>query len=774
MNDENGRSSQVMSLNELSIDTQLYQDEIRVPSEKSMILLPRQNVAVQKNQLLLKWSNTQIDLSQRAVDQAAHVFFSEWAKAFPLYTIDRAFLDQQDQSTIEVLITFDSSSLFSNTQIRNIKMNAPLMLKSALQTVAGATSASRVWSPNSLSTTPSFGIQDTQVDVNRDLQFKINELHEKNNQLQYDLQKNKSEELRLKEMTNELLNRLEHQQRDLQQMQDMVPSDRYQQVISSNEDLTNQLHQSQQELMVCQSEVHDLTNQLSDNNQAMERLKQELNQAKQDYDRNFKQLLQENDLLQENLMKHQETEIDLQQQLQVNQTEILTLKNEMAELKIETGHEVEGIRQQNQHLQQENDDLRLVMSENQKFEEQVQTDLNDALTEIAQKETRIQQLEQENALLVQEWSIKYEQLSHEKQQLEMQLDSLNQLLVKTQNEVSRLEQQVTQQEQLVQQTTLSKQRMEQELRQEISHKENQIAQAARDQKEEVNVLVNRLDKQQELVNTLMDNQKTTQLKWQENYNRLESNYQTATETIRQLEHDLLLAKQGAKSSVRPSYEPSVVEVPIVTEPVVEPETVTEVVETVVEEVKPAALPTYSDDELDHDYEEVVLVDDEAYEYSDDDLDDDDYDHEDDYYSDDDYGYDYGDYDYSDYANYDESDDIMGYDAENLKGDVDELFDHLDEDDEIVKIKKKEYLVYEDQLTVLEERWHDLGDADPKFRAWIEPKMKGFKRFYKYLDEDVTPPKFLSRSYKMDESVWNKVQAYALISRHIKTILELEE
>ena len=114
-----------MPLEEFDIDVQLYQDETKKPDEQSVILLPVQNIAAKKNQLLLKWSNRKVKLSQSIISKAVELFLSSWENTFSLYPIERVFLDYTTREKVELLVTFDASRLYSNTQIRNIKTNAP-------------------------------------------------------------------------------------------------------------------------------------------------------------------------------------------------------------------------------------------------------------------------------------------------------------------------------------------------------------------------------------------------------------------------------------------------------------------------------------------------------------------------------------------------------------------------------------------------------------------------------------------------------------------------
>lgn len=638
-----------MSLEELVIDAQLYQGEPKKPTTNSVILLPVQNITTKKNQILLKWSNKTLNMSQKGLDQAAQIFFSEWALAFPLYPVERAFLDTTKHGNLEMLITFDASSLYSNTQIRNIKSTSPRLLKKALETTSDSIEQNELGQTSSLS-----GHYD-----------QISQVKESN------------------------FVQLEADKKDLNQKQ--------------------KLNQK-------------LENSLTGNDQFIETLQSDL-----------MKLRQENETLKDTIIHLKDIEMDYTQKNQASETEVFILKTRIADLMLEVENGVEEWRQKYQRAQFETEELRLIITENQEFE---------------------------NRELVEAWEKKYSDVVNKKEEITSQYELLVEQLQSQQQEILELSEKNIQKDYQIQQLNYEHIQQQEEYSQIIAQKEVDKDNLERTKDAEIERLSKRLSQQQTLVSQVMDSQKNNQIKWQENYSKIEQNYRIASEKVLSLEKELSQLRQANiqlqyRSEQSLASESLDVELPK---------------DVDLPQALDIKLPTYADEVVhtEVDTETVKVVEDSSVEVSDEE-----YAYEDDYDEDYDYEYDYEyayDYDYSDYDDYSEDDDVLGYDAESVMDDVDELLYESAEEDGTVKISKKEYELFKHSLDELKERWEELGDQDLKFKEWATPKMKKFKRFDKGLDSNVTPPKLFSRKYKMEESVWCEMQAYALISRHIETIL----
>ncbi|UUV98279.1 hypothetical protein [Vagococcus luciliae] len=729
-----------MPLEEFVIDVQLYQDETKKPTEQSVILLPVQNITTKKNQLLLKWSNRKQKLSQSIITKAVTLFMAEWEKTFSLYPVDRVFLDYTAHERIELLVTFDASRLYSNTQIRNIKTNAPRIFKEAMKEAYDQ-----------------LGIleQPSNSQINGTFTG-----------MDYDNYDN---------------------------TQERVPS--ISQVISTSQNRHSQDFLDDG-LLEKQQRIYELEQKIAENAQVIKSFELDLKTAQREYELKINQMSQENDSLKQKVISYQDNEIDYRQQLQIKQSEILDLKNNVNELNSSLEQGVESWKQRYQQAQYENEELRLVITENQQFEEQVQESLREATLKLKQKEDELANLIQENNLSQKESQLREQQLHSENERLQDQQDKLDRLLEERQLIIQQLTDELTHKEQEMKKLTFEHQQAVQEYQHQLNQKDKEFENINYSKNEEIKRLSQRLEKQQELVNQLMNSQELTQAKWQDNYTRLESNYRTAASRVFDLEKELAKLKQSNYSklnmqnsdfssisleneTVTPSIDLSKTpEVPIF-DPV---DMVTEENSSVESSDLEASPQIDLDDTLNQSYHYTDEDDhyDDDYDNEDDSYDDDyddDYDYEDDDY---DYDYDYEDDDYDDDYDYDYDedddydDDILGYDDETIMDDVDSILSDTEDEEGKEKVRKKEFLAFESQLDLLSERWKKLDKQDIKFKKWAEPKMKQFDRFYKKLDENIKAPKLLSRKYVMTEEVWGEIQAYGLISRHLQTILDYED
>ncbi|MGX4687393.1 hypothetical protein JNUCC83_11165 [Vagococcus sp. JNUCC 83] len=714
-----------MPLEDFVIDVQLYEDETKKPTDQSVILLPVQNITTKKNQLLLKWSNRKMKWSQSLIAKAVELFISNWEKTFSLYPIERVFLDYTAHERLELLITFDASRLYSNTQIRNIKTNAPKLLNTAMDEAYNQ-----------------YGALENQVEQ----QFSPT-----SSAMDYDRYE--------KTNTNAL------------SYSDASP-------IQSGSFRRETSFQEHQDMLDKQQRIYELEQKITENSQVIKSYEMDLQTTQREYELKISQVSQENDTLKQKIISYQDNEIDFRQQLQMKKSEILDLKNTVNELNVELEQGIESWKQKLQQTQFENEELRMVITENQQFEEQVQVSLNEATLKLKEKEAQLAQLEQENAIATREWQMKNQQLLSEQQRLQEQQDKLDKLLSERQTMVQHLSDELNQKEQELKKLVFEHQQAVQEYQHQSTKKEKEFAELNSSKNEEIQRLSQRLEKQQHLVNQLMDSQETTQSKWQDNYNRLETNYRAAASRVFDLEKELAKLKQSSYTNpaVNDRIFSSIAlendnlpEIDTPKQPIFDP------VEMVEEE-------DFNVPEID--LEETVQLEDpldQSYHYTDDeevesdytDYDDDDYSYDDDYDYDEDYSYD-DDYDYDGYdEDYDYDDDVLGYDEESVMDDVDSILSDTEDEEGKEKIRKKEYVAFESQLDELSDRWSELKNQDNVFKKWAEPKMKKFDRFYKKLDDNVKAPKFLSRSYVMTEEVWGEIQAYALISRHLKTILDYE-
>ncbi|MGX6971333.1 hypothetical protein [Vagococcus bubulae] len=753
-----------MSLEDLVIDVQLYQEETKQPNSNSVILLTNQNIAMKKNQLLLKWSNRRARISEQTIKQAVGIFLSKWKQNFYLYPVERVFLDYSAHERIELLITFEASRLYSNTQIRNIKTTAPNLFKLAI------TEAQE-----------QFG-DATRAQYNQSMQPGL---------MGYDDNK---------------FSMGTHAQKPMSSSQ-----------VSSRFD---------DDLFGKDQKIYSLEQQLNENSRVIKSFEQEIKSVRQEYEQKIEQVVIENDDLKQRIISYQDNEIDYRQQLQLNQSEILSLKNNVTELNFELENEANNWQEKLKAIQTENEELRLVINENQQFEEQVQRSLDESNQKLKEKENQLIRLEQESNMLTKEWQMKYQQISIENERLKEQQLRLEDLLSERQDMIQVLNDELTQKELAIQEIAQENQRIAQRMQEELTRREMDFNNLNRTKNEEIQKLSTRLEKQQDLVNQLMDSQETSQVKWQDNYNRLEKNYRMAADRVFDLEKELkeLQNNSYAGHSLDPrsrmndfSYPSSQQnsfnntndnfgrysddamfkddnsqlfannDIPVNNTVLPTSDELManefdkpsqEDIHNDVEDFKKEDYPADDYESDDYEYYEDDLSDDYEYyeDYEDDESDDYEYyeDYEDYTDEDNDLSDDYEEYDYEEYRYYNEKDDTLGYDSVTIMNDVDSILYETQYEEGKEKIRKKEYEVFEEQLDLLPDRWKALKSQDMKFKKWAKPKMKKFDRFYRNLEEDIRPPKFLSRKYVMTEEVWGEVQAYALISRHLQTILDYEE
>ncbi|MDT2831821.1 hypothetical protein P7H62_12765 [Vagococcus carniphilus] len=805
-----------MFLDELNIDVQIYQEEVKKPNTASVVLLPLQNKSEVTNQLLLKWSDREGNLTQKDIDDASQVVFKEWERIFPLYNIERAFVDISSRGTVEVYVTFDASNIFSNTQIRNIKKTiSDLFLKELKNSVNNTTAepmerrSSHVESKHidnqaSLAQQKLSDAEKTHRRVELDLRERFNTLKKENSDLQMALQQSKADELNQKETIGHLTLQIERQQRTLNELsegkdsRDAEAEERYRHLQEQLDDLNYKLRQSSQELLEKQREIQQLQNVVSDNDRYVTSLQADYDQLRESNNSQVEQLLQENDLLKSDLITYQNNELNDKQQVQA-------VKNEIRQINLEKENIQEELTQKLQRIEYENNELRTVLKENQVFEDKTQQDLVQTTRDLNTTREKLKQLETENSLLTHEWESRFQKVSIEKDELATAYNTSRQLEMERQNELIQLKDRLMTLEQNLQQAGLEQQRVvtkwESRVADEQREKDRIVQQAniekeqfTRNKEQEIQRLSERLEQQQQLVDKLMATNTETQTSWQENYQLLETNYKNAREKSSQLEQEISrLVQENQRLEQRlagmENRKATMIPTPVIT-PVVEEvaaPSLEEIIQTPLVSIDPVQ------QEIDNEVaslekpeskrktkpvpeiEDIAYEEESYYSYEDDSEDDydydeeyeDDYGYDDDYEDDYDYDYDYEDeYDDDDDYDYSEVDDLIGYDPETVREDVEELLDSADEEG-TEKVSKKDFAVYEEHLDKLKRRLDKTEDIE--FKTFVTPKMKKFNKFKNKFEEDVVAPKLFSRKYKIEEGTLNQLKAYVLMSRHLEVL-----
>ncbi len=783
------RGTLSMFLNELNIDVQIYQEEVKKPNTSSVVLVPVQNNSEKTNQLLLKWSDKEGQLTQKDIDEASQVVFQEWERVFPLYKIERAFVDISSRGAIEIYVTFDATNVFSNTQIRNIKKTISELLEKEIKNVSEKSfekmdEVVTIRSENnhinnqvSLAQQKLSDAEKNHRRVELELRERFNSLKQENSNLQMSLQQSKADELNQKETIGHLTLQIERQQRTLNELSDGKTSreveseERYRHLQEQLDDLNYKLRQTSQELLEKQREVQQLQTIVSDNERYVASLQADYNQLRESNNSQVEQLLQENDVLKSDLVTYQNNELNGKKEVQL-------VKNELRQISLEKENLQEELQQKLQRIEYENNELRIVLQENQVFEDKTQQELVQTTRDLNETHEKIEQLETENSLLTHEWESRYQNLSLEKEDLIAAYNTSRQLEMERQNELIQLKNRLITLEQGLQQAGLEQQRVVARWESRVADEErekNRIIQQADVEKEqltkskeqEIKRLSERLEQQRELVDKLMATNTETQTSWQENYELLETNYRSAREKSNQLEQEITRLVQENKyleqrlssgevknTEVTPNpiiSNPIIEDVAestleaIIQEPILASTSIDEVVENKEEEAVASEVKDVSYEE-DYDYDYSYDEDESSYDYSE-------------YYYEEEYDYDY------DYA-YSEVDDLVSYDAETIREDIEELLDSSDEEG-TEKISKKDYAIYEDHLDKLKRRLEKTEDVE--FKAFVTPKMKKFTKFKNKFDEEVVSPKFFSRKYKIEENLFNQLKAYVLMSRHLEVL-----
>lgn len=811
------RGTVSMFLDELNIDVQIYQEEVKKPNTSSIVLVPLQNKSEVTNQLLLKWSDREGHLTQKDIDEASQVVFKEWERIFPLYKIERAFVDISSRGTIEVYVTFDSSNIFSNTQIRNIKKTISELLVKEIKNVSNNTAtkpserrsvraeSKHINNQASLAQQKLSDAEKTHRRVELDLRERFNTLKKENSDLQMALQQSKADELNQKETIGHLTLQIERQQRTLNDLsegkvsRDAEAEERYRQLQEQLDDLNYKLRQSSQELLEKQREIQQLQNVVSDNDRYVTSLQADYDQLRESNNSQVEQLLQENDLLKSDLITYQNNELNDKQQVQA-------FKNEMRQVSLEKENIQEELTQKLQRVEYENNELRTVLKENQVFEDKTQQDLVQTTRDLNTTRESLKQLETENSLLTHEWEARFQKVATEKEELATAYNTSRQLEMERQNELIQLKDRLMTLEQNLQQAGLEQQRVvtkwESRVADEQREKDRILQQAniekeqfSRNKEQEIKRLSERLEQQQQLVDKLMATNTETQTSWQENYQLLETNYKNAREKSSQLEQEISrLVQENQRLEQRlagmENRKATMIPTPVIT-PVVEEvaaPSLEEIIQTPVVAVDPVQ------QEIDNEVaslekpkakvkpspevEDVAYEEESYYSYEEDSEDDydegyeDDYGYDDDYEDDYDYDYDYEDeYDDDDDYGYSEVDDLIGYDPETVREDVEELLDSADEEG-TEKVSKKDFAVYEEHLDKLKRRLDKTEDIE--FKTFVTPKMKKFNKFKNKFEEDVVAPKLFSRKYKIEEGTFNQLKAYVLMSRHLEVLAGEDE
>lgn len=775
-NNTSRRGGHVLS-DELNVDVQIYQDELKKPTSSSLMLIPLSEESTTRNQLLLRWSNVGKELSQSDIESLSKRFFISWEEQFPLYQVERAFVDRHPRRPIEFYITFQASNIYSNTQIRNIKKKAPNLLRKELQTVyqeanvrvsAGqeTTESSQLNQRMSLLQQQLSDSEQSQRRIESEWQDKLLQLQRENNDLQLRLQQSKSEELAKKDQIGRLTLELEKQQRLLDQKETHYSETttgievKYRGLQEELEDLTYQYRQTTQELFEKQREIQNLQYEVTNHDQLVQSLQLDFDRLKEANNQQIQQLMSENETLKQDIITYQTQDLETRRATQGIQSEMLGLKNDVARLSLEKETIKDEYLLQTQRIETENKELHTILSENQAFEEQMQSELLLTTQELNAQVEKARQLELEMSRIQQEWETRQRTVQLENDNLSVSLENARQLERERQAELINLNEHIVSQEQALQMARLEKDRLttkwktriaeiEREKEELLKQTQLEKEQFVRSKELEIQRLTERLQQQQGLVEQLMKNQQESQSSWQGNYKQLEENYQKIKEQSTQFEQEvirlrqenrLLEGKKEISSSMFYEEEPvmpvSSIEVPVIetlTSDIVVPEITESVTETpVLTPVTPEISDMYTDDK--------------------------DYDYEDEY--EDEYDYEY-DYDYED-------DSFLGYHKESIEEDIEEYFDDID-DDSITKVSKQDYQELEEHLDSLKKRFKETPNEEA-FKLVAHAKMKKFKKFESKFENDVKKPRLFSRKYKMEEGLLNQAKGYALISYHLGYLL----
>lgn len=748
--------------NKLNIDVQIHQEEIKKPDHTSLVLVPLKNQSPIVHQLVLKVDHLESDITPKQVDEISQTVFKEWQSIFPLYPVERAFADLLSGRSLEVYVTFNAANIFSNTQIRNIKKTISEMLETEIKRSLETSKEKKMESNASKRSyeLPLFE-QESHVSRQQDLELRdrFSHLRQENSDLQSALQQSKYDELTQKESINELRLELDRQQRSLAEMKDTDYTEQtsaYQKVQEALEETGDKLRQSQQDLLDKQRKIQRLQSIVAENERYVASLQSDYDQLRESSNFQLERTLEENDRLKSELIDYKNQELE-------NKESLHLVKAEMRQIILETENVQEELRQKLQRIQHENEELRAVINENQKFEEKTHEELIETTRELARVNDLMKQLQTEKELVNQEWETKYGLLSIEKEELAVAFKASHELENTRSKEILELRNHLVSLEQRLQQAELDKKQSETEwqtrLMTEERQKEQMIQQISldkeqfvRNKEQEIQRLSERLEQQKQLVDKLMTTQSNTQAVWKDNTTTLENNYQIAKENSTELEAEIArllgvnqdlqrkLAKYEAEEIELASTElPIIPEIPEMDLETLDQAIEQELAEPIVEEIVTEEI---ADEEEYYDYES----DDEDYGYI--------------------YEYDDEDYDYD----YHEVDDLVSYNPESVEEDVNELLDNKDDEGK-AKITKRDFAVYELYLDNLEKLVEQADGED--FKAFVEPKMKKFKRFKKEFEEDVKSPTLFSRKYKLSTGLENQMKAYVLMSRHLSVLLDVE-
>lgn len=736
-----------MLLESINIDVQIHQEEIKKPESHSLILVPLKSKKTVTNQLVMHISNIDRVIKPKHVDDAARVVFREWKTIFPLYEVERAFANISEDGSVDVYATFDAANIFSNTQLRNIQKTITELLESEL-TKALATNAKR---EEAL-------LRKTTDSSDFDFRSRLDELKKETTDLQSALEKNRLGEKVYQENVDALSSELDRQQYAFNQLPKHTNTSAplYQQVQEGIDDTSLRLRQSQQELLDKHREIQRLQTVVTENERYIARLQGDYDQLKEMSDHQTHATLSENESLKQEVSELKQLELTHRQEIQTLQAEMNRTSSDKENIKEELIHQL-------QRIKFENDELRLIINENQTFEERTHQELIEATKQVKELTELVGRLESEKDLLEQEWTVRYETVSMEKNELALAYKSSQELELATGDELIELKQHVIHLEQKVQQAALDKQQFETtwqtRLMAEEREKERLIQQITLDKEQfvhnkeqEIKRLSERLLQQKELVDKLMANQSDTQTVWKENNETLELSFQQAKQQTAELEMEVsrltqenrLLASKLAQLSQEPALS---VAAPL-------EDNLDQVIEKEVAELEEAIVPVVEASEKTEEYsdyaEEEEVVSEEESDYG---------------YDEDEYDYDYdSDYDYH------EVDDLINYNPETIEDDVEEFLDNKDEEGK-EKISKKDYALYELYLEHLPELV-EQGKELP-FNSFVEPKMKKFKKFSRDLEDDVKTPSLFSRKYKVPTGLANQMKAYVLMSRHLSILLGVD-
>ncbi|AQP53696.1 hypothetical protein CBF34_09050 [Vagococcus penaei] len=621
-------------------------------------------------------------------------------------------------------------------------------------------------------------------------QERLNQLQLENSDLYFKLQQSKADELTYQRELNQLRSQVTQQQDRLDATTNATPSfgnrDDSMKVLQDKiNQLSFSLQTKEQELLTKQNEIQQLEVKVSNHDRYVQDLKTDFERTSSNNQDQIKQLIQENDALKNDLVSYQATELRTSQEKQSLQAEVLSLKNQIQQLSLDKESIVKEWEVKYHTVIQEKEQLRAEIERNYQVNQDRQNELIQLRNQILSLENDLRESNLEKEALNKTWEERVDLLETERQRLRSDVDNKKRLYSQEkETEINQLNERLSMQQGLVDRMMSTQQETQESWRAHYQQLEESYRQVRSQTTDYENELARLRQENQTLVSQLsssnssipltgmdypayqsssltsMPNFETSPVMPTPSYSNDETShtvkleeevtesqalarqYEEELTNLRQMNDELMMKlneAEEASANAAISENQGTATIPVMA-PIPEMAQGT---------VTPETVPSAEDHDYGDDYYEE------------------DYSYDDDYYYDDSYDDSYYSYDEDE----DEDDDLIDYDPETAQEDIDDYFDDTYSSKKI-KIPRAEYEACEDQLEALSKRWKQAKwttSDQLAFKKWAEPKMKRFGRFYRDLDSSVKPPRFLSRKYKMDEDVYNRVKAYALLSRHLEEL-----